>query len=156
MRLRSPAAGCILILLGLAGGCMGGEDADGFREQADAICADYDGRIAEIAPPTDLDALAASSGEIADLLEARLAQLEALGPPEGAEADYEDWLRLNEEAVVNARAIQEAAAAEDEGRIGELADGAQDNERRSDELADELGLEECLIDESEVEAPSAR
>ena len=53
---RTRAAGCALLLA--AAGCSG-DGGDDFAAQANAVCADYDERIAAIETPADLDALAA-------------------------------------------------------------------------------------------------
>jgi len=141
------AALCGVVVL--AAGCGGAEG--GFRERAQAICAEYDERIGEIARPADLQELAGTSSEVADLLEEQIAELRELDPPGGLAGDFEEWLRLNEEAVENAREIGAAAADDDQERINELAGAAERNELDADRLARDLELSACMI---ETDAPA--
>ena len=57
---RVRTAGCALVLA--AAGCSGG-GGDDFAAEANAVCADYDERIAAIETPADLDALSGSAEE---------------------------------------------------------------------------------------------
>jgi hypothetical protein len=130
---RVRTAGCALVLA--AAGCSGGGDDD-FAAEANAVCADYDERIAAIETPADLDALSRSAEEIAALIQEGTAALGELEPPEDLADGFGEWLELNDEASANARQISAAAEAGDRERIVELA-----------ALAEELGLEECLVEE---------
>jgi len=71
-----------------------------------------------------------------------------LEPPEDLADGFGDWLDLNDEAAANARQISEAAEAGDRERIVELAARAEESEADADALAEELGLEECLVEEA--------
>ena len=139
------AAGCALVLA--AAGCTG-EGGGDFAAAANALCADYDDRIAAIETPADLDDLAASAEEVAGLIDEGTAALRELEPPEDLAGRFEDWLALNEEAAENAREISAAAEDGDRERIVDLADLAEQNEAEADALADALGLDECLVEEA--------
>ncbi|HSK17285.1 MAG TPA: hypothetical protein VK915_14100 [Gaiellaceae bacterium] len=73
--MRARGALAIAVLVSTAG-CAGRDDGDeaAFRKAAEEVCADDDEKIETEAPP-DLFALAASSTEIADLLEGQQAEL---------------------------------------------------------------------------------
>ena len=141
---RTRVAGCTLLLA--AAGCTGGSGSD-FAGEANALCADYDERIAAVETPADLDALDRSAEEIAALIEEGTAALRELEPPEDLEDGFDDWLDLSDQSAANARQISAAAAAGDRERIVELAALAEQNEADADALAEELGLEECLVAE---------
>ena len=141
---RVRTAGCALVLA--AAGCSGGS-GDDFAAEANAVCADYDERIAAIETPADLDALSGSAEEIAALIEEGTAALRELQPPEDLADGFDEWLELNDEAAANARQISAAAEAGDRERIVELAALAEEGEANADALAEELGLEECLVEE---------
>jgi hypothetical protein len=141
---RLRAAGCALVVA--AAGCTG-EGGGDFAGEANALCADYDDRIAAIETPGDLADLAASAEEIAVLIEEGTAALRELEPPEDLAARFEEWLALNDEAAENAREISAAAEDGDQERIVDLAELAGQNEAEADALAEELGLDECLVEE---------
>jgi hypothetical protein len=138
------AAGCALVLA--AAGCAG-DGGGGFAAEANALCADYDERIGAVATPADLGDLADSAEEIAGLIEEGTAALRELEAPAGLAPAFEDWLALNDEAAANAREISAAAEDGDRDRIVDLAELAEQNEAEADALAQELGLDECLVDE---------
>jgi hypothetical protein len=138
------AAGCALVLA--AAGCTG-DGGGGFAAEANAVCADYDERIGAVATPADLGDLADSAEEIAGLIEEGTAALRELEPPEELAGEFADWLALNDEAAENAREISAAAEDGDRERIVDLAELAEQDEAEADALAEELGLDECLVDE---------
>lgn len=142
--MRWRAAGCTLVVA--AAGCTGDGDGD-FAAEANAVCADYDERIAAVDTPADLAALAASASEIAGLIEEGTAALRGLEPPDGQAAAFAEWLRLNDDAAANARELSAAAEAGERERIVELADAAEQNEAEADALAEELGLGDCVVAE---------
>jgi hypothetical protein len=141
---RMRAAGCALLIA--AAGCSGEEGGD-FAQEANALCADYDERIAAVETPADLDALAGSAETIAGLIEEGTAALRELEPPADLAGGFGQWLDLNDEAAANARRISAAAEAGDRDRIVDLAAAADANEAEADALAGELGLDECHVEE---------
>ncbi len=144
---RVLPTGCLLLLAVLAAGGCGGGSAEEFREQAGAICGEYDDRIREVPRPTNNAALVESANEIADLIEEGTARLAELDAPGDLEDDYDEWLALNEEAAANAREISAAAGRDEQARIRELAALAEENENDADQLAAELGLDGCVTGE---------
>lgn len=136
----------------IAAGCGGAEDD--FREDAQAICRDYGERIEAVGRPADLEDLAETSGEVAGLLEEQVAELRELEPPDSLRRDFEEWLRLGDEAVGNAREIQDAAGGDDQERINELAGAAIRNGLSADRLARDLGLPDCMIEQDGTGEPS--
>lgn len=131
----------------LAAGCGGDEDGgdtDAFRAEANAICADYEEKIATIPPPQeDLDEWAAIAGDIGDLLEAGVNELDALEPPGDLSERYDGWLALKRESLSATRDLQDAGAAANQELVSEALDRIEQSEGRADEIAAELGLDEC-------------
>jgi hypothetical protein len=148
MRGALVTGSALVLAAALAAGCSNGEEDDSFTAQADAICADYDERIAAVSSPANLGDLADSAGQIADLIAEGTDALRELEPPASLAGPYAEWLDLNDEAVDNARRIATAAEAGDRVRVADLAVLAEENEAAADELAEELGLRECLIEEA--------
>jgi hypothetical protein len=132
----------------LAAGCGGDEgddgDADAFRAEANAICADYEEKIAMIPPPQEsLDEWAAIAADIGDLLETGVNELDALEPPGDLGERYDEWVALKRESLTATRDLQEAGAAADQELISEALDRLEQSESEADEIAEELGLAEC-------------
>jgi hypothetical protein len=131
----------------LAAGCGGDDDGDGedaFRADANAVCADFEEKIATIPPPQDaLDEWAAIAADVGDLLEAGVNELDAIEPPGDLGESYDEWLELKRESLAATRDLQEAGAAANQELISEALDRIEENEGRADELASELGLDEC-------------
>ncbi len=145
--MRTALAGAAALVL-LAAGC-GGGDGNDFREQADAICADYQERIDAVEVPSSLQELAGSAAEVAGLIEDGTAELAELEPPDDLEDAYGDWIGLNEQGAARLREISAAAEQDDQARVQELAGLADRNEREADARAEELGLEDCAADEGD-------
>lgn len=151
--MRARGALLAVAALVVTAGCAGGGDVGDeglFREAAEQVCADYDARIEAVDAPPDLVALAESSTEIADLLDEQQAELEELPVPGSLSGRFDDWLELNEGAIANAREISAAAEEQDEARIRELAQLAQQNARQADRLANDLEIRTCMIEEREL------
>lgn len=139
-------------LVALAAGCGGAEDD--FRAEAQAICRDHGERIEAVGRPADLQDLAETSSEVAGIVEEQLAALRELEPPDSIRGDFEEWLRLGDEAVENAREIQDAAGDDDQERINELAGAAIQNELSADRLARDLELPDCMIEQDGAGEPA--
>ena len=149
MRRRAVAVAALGATLTVAAGCAGG--GDGFRHDANAICAEFEAEIDAVETPTSFDQLNESAAQVADLLEEATAELRELDPPGDLEDAYGDWLDLNDAAVANARKISDAAEQEDQAQITELAGLAEQNEQEADALAEQLDLDECKTDEPATE-----
>jgi hypothetical protein len=136
--------GTCLVLAAGCGGDEDGGDTDAFRAEANAICADYEKKIATIPPPQeDLDEWAAIAGDIGDLLEAGVNELDTLEPPGDLSERYDEWLALKRESLSATRDLQDAGAAANQELIPEALDRIEQSEGRADEIAAELGLDEC-------------
>lgn len=147
MRSVLAAAGTGLVL---AAGCGGDDgDAEEFRAEANAICADYEARIAAVPPPLeDVDEWAAVAGDIADMLEAGVNELDGLDPPGDLGERYDEWIALKRESLEATRDLQDAGAADDQALVDEALARIGETERRADEIAADLGLDDCATSAS--------
>ena len=146
--LKLAAATVSLIGAFLAAGCGGdgggGElSAEEFRQQADAICADFEGRLNDVEPPTSPDDIQRFVREAVPIIEDGTDELNSLDPP----AEFRDeWTRIseiNEENLDTIRAVRDALDNDDLEEATRLMQEAGGNEEEADRLARELGLTEC-------------
>jgi hypothetical protein len=143
-------AAALLIPVALAlGACGGGDDrlsAEELRQQADAICAEYESTLDELGEPATLAELATYAEEASSALSDGLADLRELEPPEELEDDYDAWLATGDDAVEQIDELQTAAEDEDQAAIDDLLASAGESDEESDRLARAVGLEECSND----------
>ena len=142
---RVALAAGVLVLLSACGGNGSGDrlSAEEFREQANAICAEFDEKISGLATPSSPEDIPGYVEEVIPLVEDGLAELRALNPPEEFEEDYETMLDETEKAIPAARALSEAAVEEDPAAVEDALAQGQEADEASDRVADELGLDEC-------------
>jgi hypothetical protein len=142
---RATVAAGVLVLLSACGGNGSGDrlSAEEFREQANAICAEFDEKISGLATPSSPEDIPGYVEEVIPLVEDGLAELRALNPPEEFEEDYETMLAETEKAIPAARALSEAPAEEDPAAVQDAIAQGQQADEASDRVANELGLDEC-------------
>ena len=149
MRSALAAVGTCLFLAAGCGGDEGDGDADAFRAEANAVCAEYGPKIAAVPPPLeDPDEWAAIAGDKGDLLEAAVNELRLLEPPDDLGERYDEWLELKGRSLAATRDLQVAGAAHDEELISEALNTIEEAEAEADPLAEELGLSDCAASES--------
>ena len=149
MRIRGVVAICAAALaLSGCGGGNGGEEltADEFRQQADAICADYEGRLDELGTPQSLEDVQRYVDDAVPILEEGTDELDDLQPPDELEEDWNRAMEINREQLENVQALQQAVEKGDQAEIAELLQQADEARQESDELATQLGLEQCGSD----------
>lgn len=138
-----------VICLGACGG--GGGTASGgdrlsaaeFREQADAICAEYEGQLDALGAPTSLNDLEDFVAKAVPILEEGNAELNRLRPPEELEEQWNRALEINNDQLATVRDLEEAVAEGDQGRMQELLQQGNEASAEADRLAAEMGLEQC-------------
>jgi hypothetical protein len=136
--------------LTVGAGC-GGDGGDRLsREElvseADAICAEYEAELGALAEPKSLADFERLVQDAKPIVENGIESLQALNPPEDLEDEFEEWISRNEENVAAIEDLQEAVADRDEPRIQETVRQIDENEQEADELAAEIGLEDCASD----------
>jgi hypothetical protein len=129
-----------------AAGCGGGDDRltrEELIEEADATCADFDQQIEEIEEPQSLDDVERYVQEVRPIVEDGTNELAELEPPEELEDEYEDWIAAMRSSVDQFDELEEAAASGDEQRIQEVFESAGQGGEEADQLAEEIGFQEC-------------
>jgi hypothetical protein len=135
--------------LAVAAGCGGDGDRltrEELVSEADAICADYEGELEGLAEPETLADFERLVQDAKPIVENGIESLRALDPPEDLDDEFEEWISRNEENVDAIEDLQEAVADRDEQRIQEIVRQIDENEQEADELAAEIGLEDCASD----------
>jgi hypothetical protein len=138
----------LVLLAAVFAGCGGdGDDdrltAEEFRQQADAICVDFEGRLDELGTPESLDDLQGLVDDAVPILEEGTNELEQLQPPEEFEEDWDRAMEINREQLDTVRDLRTAVEESDQARIAELLQEANAAREESDQLAADLGLEQC-------------
>ena len=128
------------------GGNGGALTSDELAAQANAICADTEEQIDAIEAPQTLEQLADSTEQVQEIFDAGLADLRELEPPADLQADFDEFISVNEEQSARLGEVVEAARANDEERVAQIAEEGEQAETRSDELARAFGAEECADD----------
>jgi hypothetical protein len=133
------------VLASACGGDGSGDrlSAEEFREQANAICAEYEGKVAELDSPSTPEEIPGYVEEVIPVVEAGLAELRNLKPPEELEEDYQAMLDETANAIPAARSLSEAAVDQDAAAVQEAIAQGQRADAASDRIANELGLDEC-------------
>jgi hypothetical protein len=135
--------------LAVAAGCGGSSDRLSREElvsEADAICAQYEDELESLAQPENIQDLDRLVENAKPIVESGLEELRGLEPPEDLEDQYDEWISRTEENVDRLDELGEAVADRDEQRIGEVVGEIQQTEEEADELAGEIGLQDCASD----------
>jgi hypothetical protein len=151
MKAWSGAAAAAIAAGALAAACGGSGGSDRltkeeYIKEADAICADANQQINALGEPQDLEQLAAMSEQAVTIAQQQLAKLRALVPPEEIEEQVNRAYDLVEQQNGIAEEIAAAAKAGDAGKIQQLVDEAAPLEQEGDDIAANIGLQECGSD----------
>lgn len=142
------AAAAVALATFFAAGC-GGDGGNGeltaeeFRQQADAICAEFESKLNAIEQPSSPDDLKRFVDDAVPIIEDGTQKLNDLDPPE----EFRDeWTRVSEINSQNLDTIKEVQAALEDGdaeAAQRLLAEAGGNEEEADRLAREIGLTKC-------------
>jgi hypothetical protein len=140
--------GVAALFLAACGGGGGGGGAQSltaeeFRQQADAICKQYEDKLSELGSPSSLDDLSTFVDKAVPILAEgndKLAELEA---PDDLSADWDRAMELQDENLQVARDLQKAIHDNDTARIQELVSKLDATDAESTRLARNVGLENC-------------
>lgn len=147
MKLAGLLLGCAAILSACGGGAGDRLSAEDFREQANAICAQYNDKVSALGTPTSPEEIPEFVEQGIPLIEEGLAELRALKPPEELEEDYDAMLDETAKAIPAARDLSEAAADQDAAAVQEAIAQGQRADEAADRLATKLGLDSCASSE---------
>lgn len=139
------ATAIALLALAACGGGDGGDQitADEFRQQADAICGEFEGRLDDLGTPESLDDLQGYVDDAVPILEEGTNRLDELQPPDELEEDWNRAMEINREQLDNVRELQDAVADGDQARVAGLLQQSDEAREESNQLAADLGLTEC-------------
>jgi phage-related minor tail protein len=150
MRIRGVIAisAAAVVLGGCGGGNGGGEEmtADEFRQEADAICAEFEGRLDDLGRPESLDDLQNFVSEAVPIIEEGNAQLQELNPPDELQEQWDRAMKINNEQLETVRDLREAVEDGDQAHVQELIEAGNEANTEADQLAADLGLEDCGSD----------
>ncbi len=139
------AAALFLAACGGGGGGGGGQSlsAEEFRQQADAICKQYEDKLNELDSPSSLDDLADFVDKAVPIIEEgnnKLAELEA---PDDLSGDWDRAMELQDENLQVTRDLQKAIHDNDTARVQELVSKLDATDAESTRLARKVGLASC-------------
>jgi hypothetical protein len=147
MRHRVAAlAGALTLLLAACGGGSGEEQrltADQFRQQADAICRQYEDKINALGSPSSLAGLGDFVDKVVPIIEEGNNKLAALQPPEELAGDWNRAMDLQDQNLGVAKDLQEAIHDRDTTKVQELLSTLEETDAQSNQIARNMGLEEC-------------
>jgi len=142
------ASTTVILAVFLAAGCggdggNGGLTAEEFRQQADAICAEFEGKLDAVEQPSSPEDIERFVDEAVPIIEEGTQKLSELDPPE----EFRDeWTRVVEINAENLETIKKVQTALREGKPEEsqrLLQEAGGNEEEADRLARDIGLTKC-------------
>lgn len=122
---------------------------DDWADEVDQICADSGEAIDELGEPADLEEFATMAEDAADLVAEARDDIEAVGTPDENQDEVEEWLALLDEQADLYPDVIEAAEANDEDALTEVASEIEDLQTEARAIAADLGLDECAKDDSE-------
>ena len=134
-------------MLALLAACGGGDGSpltkEEYASRADEICTDYRRKVDELGQPSNISELADAADKTLPLLEDAIHGLKDLEPPEAERATAEEWLREVDKLKVDLDEIRQRAREGDMAAVQAVVPNAQEHNRRSNELAGELGMSVC-------------
>lgn len=153
-----PAA--LIALAALALGACGGEEESSettaaisladWTDEVNTLCNEAQDTIDQLDEPSgsdDFTVIVASGSEIIDIATTFVGDVEALGSPAESAATAKELVQVYEDYTAGLEDVVAAAESEDEAAVDEALAGLDDTVSQRDELADELGLTECVSSE---------
>ena len=140
-------AGAAALFLAACGGGGGGSaqslTAEEFRQQADAICKQYEDKLSELGSPSSLDDLGNFVDKAVPIIEEGNNKLSELDAPDDLSGDWDRAMKLQDQNLQVARDLQKAIRDNDTARVQELVSKLDATDAESTRLARNVGLENC-------------
>jgi hypothetical protein len=143
----------LLAVLGLAvaacgGGGGGGGGGNGlsaaeFRQQADAICAEFEGKLNDLGSPSSVDELADFVDKAVPIIEEGNNRLQDLEPPDELADDWDKAMTIQNKNLQITKDLQDAIHANDDIKVQELVAKLDATDAETTRLARNIGLENC-------------
>jgi hypothetical protein len=135
-----------VLLIAVSAGCGGGSKAlsrQEYASKADAICGKYNEQVKALSHPANLADLAKVTDKALPILDHAIGALHKLKPPKDEEKIVGQWLGQIDNLKADLTEIRDKAKANDELGVKAVLPKAQDHNKRSTELATELGMTVC-------------
>jgi hypothetical protein len=142
LALASLAAAGVLAACGGGGGEQA-LSADEFRQQADAICTEYEGRIEDVGSPSSLDQLPDFVDKVIPIIEEGNSKLADLNPPDELADDWDRAMELQDQNLEVAHDLQDAIHDNNTAEVQELLAKLNETDAQSNAIARKIGLEDC-------------
>jgi len=138
--------GLLTLLLAACGGSSSEDNsltADQFRQQADSICRQYEGKIQALASPSSLDDLGDFVDQVIPIIEEGNGKLAGLQPPDDLADDWDRAMELQDQNLGVAKDLQQAIRDQDTARVQELLQKLEETDAKSNQIARSIGLQDC-------------
>jgi DNA repair ATPase RecN len=138
----------VLVFLTACGGDGGGPrlTKEEFASKADAICGKYNQQVKALDNPTSLKELADVADQTIPILHNAIRDLDKLNPPESEQDTVDQWLDQVEKLEGDLEEIRDKANDGDMQGVQDVVPKADEHNKRSNELATELGMTVCNKD----------
>ena len=141
-------AGIGVLFLAACGGGGGGGGGQSltaveFRQQADAICKQYEDKLSELGAPSSLDDLGNFVDKAVPIIEEGNNKLSELEPPDELSGDWDRAMELQDKNLQVARELQKAIHDNDPARVQDLVSELDATDAESTRVARNIGLEDC-------------
>ena len=147
MRIRTVGLAALAAASAVAAGCGGGGgdrlSQEEFVAAADAICAEANEQLGDLPDPETFEDIVELADQAIPVQEDAIEQLRELQPPEGSQEAFDRAIDLLEQQAELGNQLREAAEAEDAGQITELISSLDPIDEEADQIATDLGLQEC-------------
>ena len=147
MKPRAALSAVLLLLVCavFALAACGGDDKEEFISDADEICKNANEDLENIDEPTTDEELAPYLNEALDLAEDVQGDLEDLDPPDDVQDDWDQYLENTQEGLDIIEDARDQAEAGDTDTAQETlqSDEVEQLDEENEELANDIGLEEC-------------
>ena len=142
LALASMAAAAVFAACGGGGGDQA-LSANEFRQQADAICTEYEGKIEDVGSPSSLDELPDFVDKVIPIIEEGNSKLADLNPPDELADDWDRAMELQDQNLEVAHDLQDAIHDNDTAKVQELLSKLNETDAQSNAIARKIGLEDC-------------
>jgi hypothetical protein len=115
-----------------------------YVKRANAICADYDATVKNVAKPHSVTEIEKYARRVLVQYREALAKLDALKPPKDDQVTVDQWLATDRRIAKDVEAIASAAKARRIPAVQTATQRASLDNTASDRLAKELGLTSCV------------
>jgi hypothetical protein len=135
----------LLLTAAFALAACGGDSKEDFANDADEICKEGEDKLDDVDRPSSTDEIPEYADETIEIAEDTKGELEDLDPPSEVEDDWNKYLDNVDEGIELIEDLGAAAERGDEEAVQELAQGdaSDELEEENEEIADEIGLEQC-------------